>query len=306
MRNHFSTILRTISFLFAAQGALAAPESSIEQRTSYNSQDQQSYAVSGTIPATPETDVTLTVAHSRTPLGEVLGTETYWFESLGASQEMDQITIDGALQFSQAPLTEIFTYGGAIGVAMTWTKSDDEKLPNMAGMSRIRAQFDAEASHETLFWTRFGLSVSNSTSRLIPGSSARETNVTLDFMVPMSDEFTLGGGASFYSYSDRNSYFDRAIRNSRNNKQALLGATLQGLPQMTFSTQLIASITGVDVFVPRYSATMIQTSRLWSHTLMASWRHEFSNSWALSPGYEITLQENLTTSGFLIDLSYYF
>lgn len=283
-----------------------AADSSLEQRISYNSQDQQGYYLSGTTGLTNETDLILSVAHSRTPLGSALGTETYWFESVGASHRLNDVTLDAAIQFSQTPLTEISSYGGAVGVAMTWSKTNDETFPNLAGMSRIRAQFDAEAIRETLLWSRIGISLSNSKSDLFPGSSARETSFSLDLMKPITDEYTVGAGAAFYSYADTDSFYDRALKNSRTNEQALLGATIQGLPQIGVSSHLTAAITDLDVFIPRYTATLIKSSRLWTHTLSMNWQHEFSKNWSLSPGYELSIEEGLTTSGFLMDLTVYF
>lgn len=297
-------------FMLCSSTLWAAPLSSmIEQRSSYNSRDQQGYYLVGAHSIDAQTGLNLAFTHYRTPV-DTIGTETYFQEALGASYTLDNtIMVDGNFQLSQSPQPQIYSIGGGVGVVLNWFDKNSSSVPSLAqlaGMSRIRAQFDEEAYTELVLSARFGMGINNFTSSLLPGSSAQEDSYSLDLTKPLNDDFTASAGVIYYSYNDANGFFTQALSDNFSSERFLLGSTIQGLPIATLSTRLTAIIADFDTFVPSYSASMLQTSKLWTHTVSGSWKHEFSRNWVITPGYEVTMQKGLTTSGFLLDLLYRF
>ncbi|MBI3555275.1 MAG: hypothetical protein HY074_03290, partial [Deltaproteobacteria bacterium] len=72
----------------------------------------------------------------------------------------------------------------------------------------------------------------------------------------------------------------------------------------TISTQATYQLALRDSCIPKYTATEIDSSRIWVHTFDLGWRHQFSKHWYITPNYEVSVQAAFPASAVSLDILY--
>lgn len=286
-----------------------ASQSSIQTRTSYNSERQQSYTIAGSWGFDERAFGNAAFTHARTPLGRFIGeTDTFYQGVFGVGYAIDNLGFDLGFLTSSSPLTQTTTLGGYIG--MTYIFSGEFADPKEYGeqtLDLLHSQiYEKKPEHPPIFWMRFGFAANSMRSDIVGdfNNSGKQTSFTVDGYYPMYDDLVLGGSLAFHGYDDSKGFFTNTQKNVTNIHVALLGATLQGLPKTSISVHAAWQLASRDTFTPRYSVTEIDASKRWSHTIDLGWRHQFNKHWFMTPTYEVSVQGARAFSGLIFELLY--
>ena len=305
-----SLLLVTTNVVFESIFApfLFASQSSISLRTAYNSTKQLTYLLGGVWGLAEETYVNGGFVHSRSPI-EGVGFDTYYQGNIGVGHAIKNAAVDAGFSASYSPLTEVVSKGGYLGLTYIFTseKANPDDQSDRA-LSLLHTQiYPSEEESAALFWARAGFSGNTMSSTLArpPNNKAKGTVFTLDVYYPADPVLLLGAGVGFHGYdSAGRTFFAEAQKNATSMRSYLLGSTILGLPRTSAHFDLFWNITDRDIFQPRYSSTEIDSTRLWTHTLGLSWRHQFTKTLAITPTYETTIQGSNVYAGFLLDVMY--
>lgn len=242
---------------------------------------------------------------SRTPVTGTRAVDTYYQANLGLGHAIDNIAFDAGFIGSVSPLTAVLSKGGYIGATYIVVKDTiDPATHSDNALMLLRTQIYPEPDNQPLFWVRVGFAGNTMSSRLVstPDNNARGTIFSLDATYPVNPELTVGAGLSLFGYDSKSRrFFSEAQRHSSTLGRYMLGATVQGLPHSVATVNFSQTITNRDTFVPRYSATELDATRTWTHTIDLGWRHQFTKKFFLTPTYELTIQGNRAFTGFLLD-----
>ena len=285
-----------------------ASQSSILQRGGYNTAGQENFVTALNYGLTDRSYLSASIVYSRSPAGGTTETDTFYQGTLGFGYAISNLAFDVGFTAAHSPLQQTRTLGGSFGLTYIYTPSDAnaEDYAEQALAALHTQVYEAKQERPPLFWVRFGYLGNSMTSTLLPerANNGKETALTADVFYPYSNDLLFNFGVSFHGYDDRQGFYDGVFQKSTDAQLELLSSTIQGLPHTTISNQATYKLAQRDWCIPRYTATEIDSSRIWVHTFDLGWRHQFSKNWYLTPNYEITLQSSTPASAVSVDILY--
>ena len=300
-----------VSFLLLCAPLSFASQSLIGQKSGFNSDKQLSFITYTSIAIDEKAFVGASFTYSRTSEEPSFDdTDTFYQGTLSLGYAVQNIGFDVGFNVSRSPLQDSRTIGGTFGLTYIYTPSgaDPDDYSETALDSLHTQLYKKQAEQPPLFWVRFGFIGNTLRSNLLafPNDSGKETALSVDVFYPYSPELLFTAGTSFHGYDDSHGFFDRSLKNTTSTEISLLASTVQGLPHTTVSMQATWQLALRDSFIPRYQATEIDSSRVWSHTLDLSWRHQFTSHWYLTPTYELTVLGQLPATAIMGEVLYSF
>jgi hypothetical protein len=286
-----------------------ASQSSVEQKTSYNSDKQLTFSLGGTWGFDERAYGTASFSHSRTPLDNpAADIDTFYQGLFGVGYAINNLGFDVGATMSQSPLTQSSGLGGYIGFSYIFTDEfTNPAVHTQQALDLLHTQiYERNPEHPPIFWVRLGFAANTLRTKELgdQAPSGKQTSVTFDFHYSPDDNLFLTLSTAFYTNDDSTGFFTNAERNADNFHTALLGATLQGLPHTSLGLQATWQIAPRDSLVPRYQATEVDSTRQWSHTIDLGWRHHFLKEWFISPTYEATIQGDTAITGLIFAITY--
>lgn len=267
--------------------------------------------LSGVFGVAERTYVNGALVHARSPIAGTESVDNFYQGSAGAGHAIDNFAFDLGFMGSFSPLTAVTSKGGYVGVTYIHVPGTTDPATQSDSALELLAhhQIFPTAANQPLFWVRSAFNGNTMTSDLVShaGAKAKGTSFTVDATYPVDPVLQLGAGLGFYGYDNASqAFFDEAQRNMTSLSRYLLGATVLGLPRTSANVNGTYQISDWDLFTPRYTATEIDSTRQWTHTLNLGWKHNFSKTIAMTPAYEVSISGNRAFSGLMLDLFYSF
>lgn len=311
LRKLFFRIFTAVSLCVSGSAINSfASQSSFNQRLSFNSSRQFTTSTTGLWGIDDRSFASSTFTYQAAPTTPDVGTDSFYQGALGAGYAIENFAFDAGFIFSYTNLPQIISLGGTLGLTYIFTSSDEDPSEYQAvALDALHSQF--YTSHEKplpVLWTRIGFTGNSMQSALLgsAGNSGKETALTIDVFYPFSEELLFGINAGFHGYDNNKGFFNKAFTGTITAEQLLLRSTLQGLPHNNFGAMSAWQLAPRDFLIPRYALTELDSSRKWSHTIDLGWRHQFSKNWFISPTYEISIYQAVSSSAVIFDLLYSF
>ena len=163
-------------------------------------------------------------------------------ESEGLGYAMGNIALDLGAQLSQSPLTQIYSFGGQVGVTYIHINesSDPESHADQALGLLHQQTYGPKGDQTPVFWARVSYTASKMQSKLLddPNNKGEESIFALDAFYPAAADLLIGAGFALFGYENKGGLFTNALKTTSDTNLFLLGATIQGLPNSSFHFDL--------------------------------------------------------------------
>lgn len=282
----------------------------LEERISYNSENQTNASINGIYGITREWFTTASLQYGRDPLTIPKKSEQTYTGAAQVGYNTGMWGFDAGYSQSVASVSKLIsrTFQGGATFAYYDGFFGDKKQDRLDLLKASNKQtYQSEArENDPLFWCRVGVNSTSLNSKYLvtegtaSQSGIRQLGVSLDYYAPLSSQLVYSGGGALYGYSVEPARKSTELYQSSSEEVFLIGSQFAGLPGASVWNELSWQITTHDAFMPRIQSTLIQATRQWSVGGNLTWRRKVIPHLYITPTYGLSVLGSYVTSSFQI------